>query len=198
MYVEFIDYAKAFDTISHSSIWKALRRCNMNEKYIQVLQNIYSHSTSRVKLEKRGVENPIRRVVRQGDPISPKLIIAVLRSIFGQLNWDREGILIAGNHLNHLRFPDDIVLFAETSRRLEENIFSLNSASEKVGLNMNKSKTKILTNSTKNVIYLKGMRLEYVTSYTYLGKQISFNDKNIEEEVDRRIAKGWKNFWSIK
>ena len=36
----FVDYGKAFDTVEHFAIFEALRKTNINEKYINILQNI--------------------------------------------------------------------------------------------------------------------------------------------------------------
>ncbi|CAK1603944.1 unnamed protein product [Parnassius mnemosyne] len=41
LYVAFIDYNKAFDCISHYSIWNALQQLNINSKYINILKYIY-------------------------------------------------------------------------------------------------------------------------------------------------------------
>ncbi|KAJ8727495.1 hypothetical protein PYW07_001614 [Mythimna separata] len=198
LYIAFIDYTKAFDTISHDAIWEALNKCHINKNYIRVLKNIYEDSVSQVKLETRGPVIPICRGVRQGDPISPKLFIMVLQHIFDNLDWQLEGIRVNQDRLTHLRFADDIVLFAETSKRLEKMISTLNEESEKVGLKMNETKTKIMTNSNINPINLNGKPLEYVNNYIYLGKQLSFEDKSEELEVDRRINMSWKKFWSLK
>ena len=40
--IDFIDYEKALDTVEHFSIFEALRKININETYINILQNIYS------------------------------------------------------------------------------------------------------------------------------------------------------------
>ncbi|CAK1582177.1 unnamed protein product [Parnassius mnemosyne] len=154
--------------------------------------------TSRVKLERRGDQIKIERGVRQGDPLSPKLFIAVLENIFKHLNWTKYGININGRRLNHLRFADDIVIFAETAKQLNDMLYSLDQESSKVGLDMNVSKTKIMTNSLNVPINIKGNNIEYVINYIYLGKQISFMKTNNEDEVERRKNIAWRKFWSLK
>ncbi|XP_028168072.1 uncharacterized protein LOC114358336 [Ostrinia furnacalis] len=198
LYIAFIDYAKAFDSISHNSIWKALAMCGISRKYIEVIKYIYTQSTSIISLENKGEEITIERGVRQGDPLSPKLFIAVLEGIFKEIDWKEKGLKIQGHYLNHLRFADDIVLFAETANELEQMIQILDSKSKKVGLHMNINKTKIMTNHLRQQINVSGLCIEYVNEYIYLGKQLSFGTKNNEDEVDRRINCTWKKFWALK
>ena len=82
MVIRFIDYEKAFDSIKHFSIFEALRKINVNETYVKILENIYKGVPARVHLDNH-VSEPfaIRRGVRQGDPISPKLFTAVIEEI---------------------------------------------------------------------------------------------------------------------
>lgn len=198
LYVAFIDYSKAFDSISHCSIWNALQYSNVHQKYINILKHIYSNSTSKIRLETRGDEIKIERGVRQGDPLSPKLFIAVLENIFQKLNWVNKGLLVNGKYLNHLRFADDIAIIAETPKDIEEMMRTLAHESSKIGLEMNLTKTKIMTNSQERPITVKGNSIEYTQKYLYLGKQVSFNKSNNEEEITRRINVTWKKFWSQK
>lgn len=181
LYIAFVDYAKAFDSISHSSIWNAMRKNNINEKYISVTKNIYAKSVSKIKLERHGEEFEIGKGVRQGDPLSPTLFIAVLEDIFQNLEWKNKGIWILNKRLTHLRFADDIALFSESATELKIMLQSLNTQSQKVGLEMNASKTKIMTNSSKKPIKIEGKSIEYVDDYVYLGKLISFEVNSNEK-----------------
>lgn len=54
-------------------------------------------------------------------------------------------------------------------------INDLHVASQQVGLEINRSKTNIMTKNVKNPVYLEDEALEYVDTYIYFGKQISFN-----------------------
>ena len=62
----------------------------------------------RVHLHKESEKIRIKRGVRQGDTISPKLFTATLESIFRRLNWENKGVKIDGEFLSNLRFADDI------------------------------------------------------------------------------------------
>lgn len=86
---------------------------------MELLYNIYSISSARIKLEIEGPTFPIKKGVRQGDPLSPKLFSSVLEMVFRNLDWENKGLKIDGENLNHLRFADDIVLFSENPIELE-------------------------------------------------------------------------------
>jgi len=126
------------------------------------------------------------------------LFIALLENIFQKLDWKYKGVYINGHYLNHLRFADDIVLMAESATDIEDMMRTLDCESSKIGLEMNASKTKILTNNRERPIMIKNNNIEYVNDYIYLGKQISFKKSSNEEEVTRRINATWRKFWALK
>ncbi|XP_045454944.1 uncharacterized protein LOC123664445 [Melitaea cinxia] len=189
---------KAFDTLSHASIWETLLSQNVDITYIKILKHIYEKCQSRVQLESIGPPVKIKRGVRQGDPLSPRIFIGVLEHVISGLDWNQMGLNIKGKYLSHLRFADDIVLMSESSKKLEYMISTLHEASKTVGLEINLNKTKIITNSIVNPIKLNNIHFEYVDSYIYLGKQISFKAQNNDQEITRRIKKTWSKFWSYK
>ncbi|GBP17400.1 Putative uncharacterized transposon-derived protein F52C9.6 [Eumeta japonica] len=166
--------------------------------YIKVIKNIYDNSTSRVKLETTGLPIQISKGVRQRDLLSPTIFIAVPETIIGKVNWEKVGININGRYLSHLRFADDIILLSESTNQLQEMINTLHDESRKLGLEINLTKTNIMTNHTERPIYLENSFLTYVNAYIYLGKQISLNQENNELEVERRVNITWKKFWSLK
>lgn len=197
LYICFIDYTKAFDSLNHQFIWLSLEEQGVDEAYIQIIKSIYKKCKSSIKLETKGDPFPINRGVRQGDPLSPKLFNAVLEHIFRKLDWENYGININGSRLNHLRFADDIVLLEEDPKKLGHMLKGLVEKSRDVGLEMNAKKTKLMTNSTEVNIEVHGIRLEYVKEHVYLGQIISPEDP-MSKEVNKRIACGWKKYWSLK
>ncbi|KAI8432380.1 hypothetical protein MSG28_004787 [Choristoneura fumiferana] len=62
---------------------------------------------------------------------------------------------------------------------------------------MNNSKSKLMTNSTEVDIEMDGTKFEYVSEYVYLGQIISPSDI-MSKEINKRIANGWKKYWSLK
>ena len=41
MWTATVDFTKAFDSISHKSIWEALKSCNVDHEYVSLLRKIY-------------------------------------------------------------------------------------------------------------------------------------------------------------
>ena len=54
------------------------------------------------------------------------------------------GIKIAGRNINTLRYADDITLMAESEEELKSLLMKVKEESEKVALNLNIQKTKIM------------------------------------------------------
>lgn len=196
-YCCFIDYKKAFDSIEHENIWRCLKDQGLEQKYIRIIKNVYANSTANIKLEREEKEIKINRGVRQGDPLSPKLFTAVLEDIFRKLDWENYGLNINGEKLSHLRFADDIILFAESKAHLQNMLLDLDKRSRIVDLTMNASKTKALTNASEDPIIINGVSIEYVKEYTYLGQQIAMTDI-MSKEIDTRIGNAWKCYWRLR
>ncbi|KAG8237067.1 hypothetical protein J437_LFUL005174 [Ladona fulva] len=105
--------------VSTSSTLEALGKQGIDTKYIQLLRSIYKDATASVMLhEKETEEFRIEKGVRQGDCLSPILFTAVLVEVFKTSDWEERGLQINGEHISHLRFADDIVLFATNGEDL--------------------------------------------------------------------------------
>ena len=61
-----------------------------------------------------------------------------------RLNEAQARIKIAGRNINNLRYADDTTLMAECEEELKSLLMKVKKESEKVGLNLNIQKTKIM------------------------------------------------------
>ena len=46
-----VDFQKAFDSVKFEAIWKALKECEVNEGYIELLSNLYANQQGVVKFQ---------------------------------------------------------------------------------------------------------------------------------------------------
>ena len=60
------------------------------------------------------------------------------------LDEPKAGIKIAGRNINNLRYADDTTLMAESEEELKSILMKVKEESEKVGLELNIQKTKIM------------------------------------------------------
>ncbi len=99
------------------------------------MEDIYRDGIATIKLHEKSNKIPIKKGVRQGDIISLKLFKECLKEVFKNLEWEDIGVKNDGEHLNNLRFANDIVLLSESEDK----------ESRKVGLKMNMKKKKTHT-----------------------------------------------------
>ncbi|KAI5743429.1 hypothetical protein M8J77_018082 [Diaphorina citri] len=194
--ISFVDFEKAFDSVKYSAVFEALKEQGIHKTYIKLLEYIYLNSSAYVFVNKPTKEFPIKRGVKQGDPISPKLFSAVLEMAMSKIPWNDRGIKINGRRLNNLRFADDIVLLATNTLELQSLTQDLAIAAKEIGLKMNISKTKIMYNEwcTAGYVSVDNKNLEQVEEYVYLGQLINLKG-DFKPEIFRRINLGWRAYW---
>ena len=80
------------------------------------------------------------------------------------------GIKISGRNINNLRYADDTSLMAE-SEGLKGLLMKVKEESEKVGLNLNIQKTKIMVSGPITSWQIDGETVERVTDLILLGSK---------------------------
>ena len=95
------------------------------------------------------------------------------------------GIKIAVRNINNLRYADDTNLMAE-SEELKNLLIKVKEESEKVGLKLNKQKTKIMASSPITSWQIDG---ETVADFIFLGSKITA-DGDCSNEIKRCILLG--------
>ena len=112
----FLDLAKAFDTVSHNSIQRALVRFGVGPRFAGIVKDLY-RDISTVIRGKQGPTDAIvmARGVKQGCPLSPILFNMVMDELMDKLGTKHE--LKPGEDLvgfNVLAFADDLVIASGT------------------------------------------------------------------------------------
>lgn len=193
----FVDFEKAFDSVEINAILNSLLASGVESGYVKLLKNIYTDCTTSTTLDNLKTTMSIKKGVRQGDTISPKLFTCCLEYVFSQLHWENKGIHIDGEYLNHLKFADDIVIISHSTEEATDMLNDLNTKSRKCGLKINKAKTKIVRNKKEqstHPVTLDNQRIEELSQYVYLGQTVNLSDNNQSKEITRRIQLGWAAF----
>lgn len=138
----------------------------------------------------------LNRGVKQGDTLSPKLFTLAVEDIFKQLEWSNKGININGKYLSNLRYADDVVITASSLEELIEMLEELNTASNKAGLKINETKTKVMFNGNGRVT-INNKEVENVKDYIYLGQKFMLGKENQTEEIKRRTKLAWAAYGKL-
>ena len=114
VFVCFIDYEKAFGRVYHSKIMQCMETIDIDENDKRLIGNLYWNQQPAVRLES-GISTlfPIKRGVRQGYVLSPKLFNLYTELIFRK-SIEIKGCVVGGVNINNLQYADDTALIAES------------------------------------------------------------------------------------
>ena len=176
VYVAFIDYKKALDTVDHEKSWETLQKLKTSAKMVNVLKFMH-----------------LSMHVYNG-------MLEILSSLNVLLGWNRTAYLARWKNLPILLlFADDVVLVSSTQPGLQSQMSNLQKASEFWGLTVtvNLDETKIMNLPKGGHIasgekwFHNGCKLEIVNSYKYLGYTLTTKlSTNSSREEYASKAKG--------
>ena len=207
LYVCFVDYEKAFDSVHRKTLWKIMESYGIPSKLVRMVNAMYDGSQCAV-VEGTGQTDwfDVKSGVKQGCNMSGFLFLLVIdwimrRTVTGANTGIRWKLW---SKLDDLDFADDIALTSSTKCQIQQKVTNLSTTSMTTGLKINSEKTKLLrlnTTSNENV-QIDEHDIEDVESFVYLGAYIS-KSGGTEEDIKARLGKAravyskldkiWKN-----
>ena len=190
----FIDYAKAFDSMDHNTLWKILKEMGISDHLTCLLRNLYASQEATVR-PGHGTTDwfQIGKGVHQGYILSPCLFNLYAGYIMRNAGLEeaQAGIKIAGRNINDLKYADDTTLTAESEEELKILLMKVQEESEKVGLKLNFQKTEIMASSPITSWQIDAETLETVSDFIFLGSKITA-DGDCSHEIKRCLLLGRK------
>ena len=107
------------------------------------------------------------------------------------LEETQAGIKIAGRNINNLRYADDMTLMAESEEELKSLLIKVKVEREKVGLELNIQKTKIMASGPITSWQIDGETVETVSDFIFGVSKITA-DGDCSHEIKRRLLLGRK------
>ena len=101
------------------------------------------------------------------------------------------GVKIARRNINNLRYADDTTLMAESEEELKSLLMKVKEESEKVDLNLNIQKTKIMASGPITSWEIDGETVETVSDFILGGSKITADD-DCRHEIKRHLLLGRK------
>ena len=135
----------------------------------------------------------IGKGVRQGCILSPCLFNFYAEYIMRNagLEETQAGIKIAGRNINTLRYADDTTLMAESEEELKSLLMKVKVGSEKVGLELNIQKMKIMASGPITSWQIDGETVETVSDFIFGGSKITA-DGDCSHEIKGHLLHGRK------
>ena len=179
LYVAFIDFEKAFDSISRKLLWPILIKNGVRGKLYNCVRSMYDTVKARVRCGVNLTEYIIcTRGVKQGDVCSPVLFSLFINELALEIiNNGRHGANLSNDFIELfiLLFADDIALLSETIIGLQTQLNSLYRAATQLQLKVNMSKSNIVVFrkggylAAREVWFYGNSEMTVVNSYKYLG-----------------------------
>uniref|UniRef100_A0A914WJ69 Reverse transcriptase domain-containing protein n=1 Tax=Plectus sambesii TaxID=2011161 RepID=A0A914WJ69_9BILA len=187
LHLTFLDMEKAYDRVPRKLIWWALRKKNVPEAYIRIIQDMYAAAETTVRTPcGQTAAFPVAVGVHQGSALSPLLFILVLDAVCEGLPSEAPWTML---------YADNVAICAKTREELEERVSEWKTRLEKNGLRLYLKKTEYMAatdksgNRDKN-LSVDGQQVSQTSRFKYLGSVIA-REGGAEEDVKARTASGW-------
>jgi exonuclease III len=205
----FVDFRKAFDSISRGALAEILLNYNMPPLLVNAVMALYSNTKAMV-LTPDGPTDPFPTTsgVLQGDTLAPFLFVVVLDWVLRTaIPSDTDGFLLrrrtSSRHpekrLSVLAYADDLVLLSSTPEGAQRMLTNLARTAETVGLQVNTNKSEILTipddlDATIKCPDESGLELNRCSIFRYLGGTVP----SVAEDLTRRRGLAWAAFRNVR
>ncbi|KAI4896154.1 hypothetical protein NFI96_009623 [Prochilodus magdalenae] len=198
LYINFVDFQKAFDSIHRESLWRILRAYGIPMEIVLLIKSFYANFSCCVG--NSDIYFEVGTGVRQGCVMSSLLFNLVIDWVMRHTTEDEpRGIRwTLSTNLEDLDFADDLALLSHTHRHMQEKTTRLNTFAQQVGLHISRTKTEVMTLNTTNTtpISIEGEDLPMVESFTYLGSMVK-QDGGAGRDIQSRLSKARGIFCSL-
>merc|ERR1711891_9931 len=143
LYLAFIDFKKAYDSIDRKKLIEVLIEFKINPKIIDLIVQMYKDDHTIIKLGNMNEKIEVTGGIRQGCCISTLLFKLVTFKIIEKLRNEPLFRMRKFND-NSIWLADDATLIAESLQTLKQLLDCLNKAGGEYGLQINREKTKIM------------------------------------------------------
>lgn len=201
LYLLFVDFEKAFDTVDRNVIWEVLKHNGVPQKIINVTRSLYLNATCRIKHRGKLSERfSVTSGVKQGCALSPLLFILVIDYIMKAVNQQPRGIRWnLYTRLEDLDYADDLCLLSHTYNEMQAKLDLLEHNAANTGLKINIRKTQEMRMGGRSIqpLTLNNTAVETTVKFCYLGSVLTPEGGAIED-VTARIRKAGHAFGLLK
>ena len=206
LYVCFVDFKKAFDSVDHKLLLQQLVTYGIRGNFLKVISSLYD----KVKSCVRGNDSltdifPCNRGVRQGCLLSPVLFALYLNDLNRYIQASSQGVMLNDIPVHSLLYADDLVLIARDREDLQSQLNALDKFSKSPKMEVNMDKTKVMliqkqksrAKSKNNKTWMVGDKaIKECVSYKYLGVTLKSNG-SFSEHIDKIKERAHKAYFAL-
>jgi hypothetical protein len=206
LFVAFVDFRKAFDSVNRNALWNVLRQHGINSKLYKALKSVYNSVLASVRVDcKYSATFKCFQGVKQGCLLSPQLFSFFINELAMEIvKKGKHGIQLIPGALEIflLLFADDVILLSGTANGLQNQINCLKLEADRLGLTVNLDKTNIIVFRKGGHLaaheswYYGDFKVKVINTYKYLG--LIFSTKlSLNYAWDESSRKGKKGVIEI-
>lgn len=205
LYLVFVDLKAAFDTVSREKLWSCLEELEVSPKLRKVIKSVYRRVTGEVRIKSvKSSEFEMQRGIKQGDSLSPFLFNIYMDRILKLCKRNMPKVTVGYRNmcpiqLQSLLYADDIILLADSRESTQKILDKWNEIIQQMDMKVNTEKTKIMKTSglkEQQDIKCGEDKLEYVSTFEYLGTIIS-EDGKMDTEILSRSKKATQIYYQL-
>ena len=123
MFVAFIDFKKAYDTVNRDLLLNRLKQLGINGIFLKNIASMYEKTKYSIKLNKGYLDALDSNLgLKQGCPLSPMLFNLYIDDIGLVFREDCDPIEFQGENLGHFLYADDLVIISRTEEGLQKSL----------------------------------------------------------------------------
>ena len=225
LYMTFVDLTKAFDTVSREGLWKIMARIGCPAKFIAMVRQFRDGMLARVQNDGEFSDPfPVTNGVKQGCVLASTLFSMMFSAMLTDAFQDGDNCIpirhrfdgklfnlrrlqakskVQTEVLEQFLFADDMAKGAPTEEKMQKGVDQVYDLCDSYDLTIGIKKTEVVYQLAPGKPYkeptitVKGLRLQVVDTFTYLGSTLS-RGVHIDDEVNARIAKASATFGRLR
>lgn len=143
LYACFVDFKRAFDSVSHLHLFYKLKKTGIGTKFYNVIKTLYCNTKTCVKVGNQRTSFFNSEVgVRQGDNLSPNLFNIYLNDLPSYFDSTCDPVSLHNTSMNILMYADDVVLLSTSEQGLQNCVNKLHKFTKDWNMTVNIKKDK--------------------------------------------------------
>ena len=204
LYLCFVDFRKAYDSVWQEALMLKLLKLGIRGNFFGTIRAMYEDCNACIKND--GLLSKtfsIQSGVKQGDVLSPNLFNMYINDLPMIFNDNIDSPKLKDLYVHCLMYADDLVIMSLTENGLQDKLNKLNAYCINWNLNINVKKTQVMAMSSSGMevpnvnMKIGNANLDWVHTYKYLGVLINSNGDFLASS-ENLCVRGWKASFKIK